>query len=180
MKPVTPEEIRKAVEERRIAWMPHHDCAICGVMVGYVFEAGTVSFESSCDCSRSPLQPRSYDDVAEHFNRQTPEVRAQMWETLLANGINPDVTPMQITAMIAVAAPDALVALVTRLTGGEADPRVVRARIEEAKAEAALERVPTEAAVQRLADAKAALARIVEPEPGPKPLPGFAASRRTR
>lgn len=76
IKRVTPEQIRESVIKNNIDCFPIHDCAICGCTVGYRFfhYPCEVIFDSTCGCSSyQNLNPREWEDVAEHINIQTNE-----------------------------------------------------------------------------------------------------------
>ena len=105
MERVTAEQCRQVVSETEMTFLGHHKCGGCGCLVGYKFaRAGDVlpdddfeslgltgpddtalAFDSSCGCNMlgSP-EPRRWDDLAETFNMQTPEVRERMWERFKA------------------------------------------------------------------------------------------------
>ena len=51
-------------------WLPHHDCSLCGVWVGYPIHGDEVSFRSGCGCSWSPSRPSSYGEIAEWLAMQ--------------------------------------------------------------------------------------------------------------
>lgn len=69
---ITSQEIEAAVKDRDIAFWPLRDCSICGCKIGYHFARGGVFFDSSCGCSTydGGWDPRSYDEIADHINRQ--------------------------------------------------------------------------------------------------------------
>lgn len=51
-------------------WLDHHDCSICGQMVGYVIDGERVYFRSACGCAWSQDQPSSFDDIAQWLAMQ--------------------------------------------------------------------------------------------------------------
>lgn len=68
----TADDFKQAVEDRGITKWPVHDCSICGYPCGYIFQEGLVGYDSGCDCvNYTNIQLRSYEDVAEFYNRQT-------------------------------------------------------------------------------------------------------------
>lgn len=50
------------------------DCSICGVPIGYIFfHDREVYFDGSCGCCCGSPRLSSWEEVAEHYNRQTNE-----------------------------------------------------------------------------------------------------------
>jgi hypothetical protein len=70
---VTGDQVKEAVKKAGITWVDHHDCGLCGVMVGYMICDDAISFRSGCGCSWSPDRPVSWDEAAAHINRQSRE-----------------------------------------------------------------------------------------------------------
>lgn len=54
-------------------WLNHHDCSICGQMVGYVIDGELVYFRSACGCSWSQDHPSSFDDIAQWLAMQSSD-----------------------------------------------------------------------------------------------------------
>lgn len=101
MEKVTAEQCKQVVAENEMTWLGHHRCGCCGSMVGFTFaragdvladahdftESGiagpddtAVAFDPSCGCnSLGGPELRSWDNFAETFNMQTPEIREKMW-----------------------------------------------------------------------------------------------------
>lgn len=68
----TAEEFKQAAQTHNITSWNIRDCSLCGYPLSYYFDGDNVSYDSGCDCiSFSNIQPRSWEDVAEHYNRQT-------------------------------------------------------------------------------------------------------------
>lgn len=67
---VTAEQVKEAVQKAGLTFVPHHDCPLCGHYVGYVINGDAISFQSGCGCSWSPARPTSWQDAADHINRQ--------------------------------------------------------------------------------------------------------------
>ena len=69
----TPEEFKKQVKDHNITFWPHHACSFCKVEVGYEFHNEQAFFNSSCECGMppSPLQPRTWEQIANAYNQQT-------------------------------------------------------------------------------------------------------------
>jgi hypothetical protein len=75
------EDFKAAAAEWSIGKWDHHDCGGCGYMCKYVFarDGGTVWFDPGCDCTWVGWQERSWQEVADHYNRQyTPAVLDRM------------------------------------------------------------------------------------------------------
>lgn len=86
MESVTAEQVRQAVRERGVtAWMLR-DCSICHTPLHYHFLPEYVEFDSNCACVTywAPPQRDGYEAVADLLNRQTPDIRARMWNEMLA------------------------------------------------------------------------------------------------
>lgn len=73
-------EFQAQAATRGIDYWPQRRCSICGYELAYVFCGSHVGFDSGCGCgpTRSRIQPRDWDSVAEQYNRQTnPNVIAE-------------------------------------------------------------------------------------------------------
>lgn len=69
-----PEEFALAAAEGGITRWNIRSCSICGVPLNFLFAPdGTVTFQSGCACLWSDPSPRSWDDVAAHYNMQRAE-----------------------------------------------------------------------------------------------------------
>ena len=78
---VTGEQVKEAVKARGLTWIPHHDCSLCRMEVGYVVQGDDLFFRSGCGCSWSPDRPCSWEEAAEHINRQQ---RSGQWGDVAA------------------------------------------------------------------------------------------------
>lgn len=68
----TGEEFKKQAAAIGLEMWLVRPCSICGSWVGFVFRQGEVCWDGSCSCSTPlGLQPRTWDDVAECYNRQS-------------------------------------------------------------------------------------------------------------
>lgn len=67
---VTAEQVQESVAKNGITRIAHHDCALCRTMVYYTVHEGRLFFNPACGCSWSPSEPRSWQDAADHINRQ--------------------------------------------------------------------------------------------------------------
>lgn len=75
MNQVTPDEVKRAVLAAGITWIDHHDCSICGWMVGYTRVGEQLYFDPRCDCTSFPEypRPRSWQSAADWINMQIRE-----------------------------------------------------------------------------------------------------------
>jgi hypothetical protein len=71
MADVTGNDVRDAAQAAGITSIDHHECSICGYMVGYFVESGDLYFASGCDCSWSPPTYRGWGAAADWINRQS-------------------------------------------------------------------------------------------------------------
>jgi hypothetical protein len=72
MKMITADQVKAAMTEKKIDWVPSHDCALCGTVVGWERHGDHLAYQSSCDCCHwHPPVPRDWQDAADHINRQT-------------------------------------------------------------------------------------------------------------
>ena len=83
MDPVTAEQVRDVIAERQVTEWPLRACARCGEPVAYVFRNGLVFFDPACGCSLKPMELRTWREVTDTLNMQTPEIRARMWREML-------------------------------------------------------------------------------------------------
>ncbi len=87
MDPVTHAQVQQAVETHNITQWALRSCSICQQPLYYVFEDGKVGFAPGCGCTDSGMiYARTYAQVAETFNMQTPEVRQRMWDSFIKSG----------------------------------------------------------------------------------------------
>lgn len=74
----TPEEFIQAAIDRNLTQWPIHNCSMCGYPCSYVMPANNrskVFYDSGCDCvTYTNVQPRSWQDIADHYNSQTNPV----------------------------------------------------------------------------------------------------------
>ena len=87
MEKVTAQKIHEAAAAYGVERWNVRPCSLCGVQTGYEFNGLAVTFDASCGCTDyGNLQPRTYDNVADFFNMQTPEIRADLWAKFIAAG----------------------------------------------------------------------------------------------
>lgn len=71
-------DFARAAAERQIGEWRLRGCSMCGYQIGYVFYEGGVGYDAGCHCSPRGIEPRTWDDVAAHYNRQThPDIIAK-------------------------------------------------------------------------------------------------------
>jgi hypothetical protein len=84
-RPITAEQCKLIVRRNGIDWFAHGRCVGCGSTTGWqFFPTGSdilVAFNRSCNCSGHyhTGDPRTWEDFAQAFNSNAPEVRAEMW-----------------------------------------------------------------------------------------------------
>jgi len=67
------------------SWLDHHDCGVCGAMVGYLINDGRVAFCPGCNCSWSPPEPSSFEAIADWLAMQSSdEIRDRIMAGLKA------------------------------------------------------------------------------------------------
>jgi len=77
------EWVRQQAIANGATWLPNHDCACCGVYVGYVISGEQVFYRSACGCGWSPQQPSSFREIAEWLAMQSAdEIRDRIMERL--------------------------------------------------------------------------------------------------
>lgn len=81
----TADKVQQAIGAHGIRSWVLRLCSMCDAPLVYRFEGEHVTFDSNCDCVRyrSRPQERSHQNVADTINRQTPDMRARMWRSLL-------------------------------------------------------------------------------------------------
>lgn len=97
MNEVTAEQVQKAVNDRGIFSYSPRSCSLCSAPLRYLFSraGNAVAFDSRCGCGGdSQPNPRSFVDVANHFNLQTPEIRAAIWADFLKMGTRTPPAPL--------------------------------------------------------------------------------------
>lgn len=90
---ITGEQVKEAVHKAGLKWVDHHDCEICGEMVGYIICDDAISFRSACGCSWSPDRPTTWDEAAAHINRQSREGKLGDVAAKVAKGFGLDLAP---------------------------------------------------------------------------------------
>lgn len=81
---VTPEQCQEAVNQSGIKTWSTRGCSFCNYPVGYLFQDGKVFFDKGCSCARyfALPEPREWQDVANHINRQNEIVSDRFWAEL--------------------------------------------------------------------------------------------------
>lgn len=71
----SPTDFRIAAETQGITRWPHHDCAICGYTLAFIFRGDRVIFDRGCHCTKGPMEKldSSWEEVADYYNIQTNE-----------------------------------------------------------------------------------------------------------
>lgn len=92
---ITGEQVKAAVLNAGITYIPHHDCGLCGEKVAYQVFDGNLFFCPGCGCSYSPPEPRTWESAAEFINMQNEKGRIELMAKFgfVQNGEN-DATPI--------------------------------------------------------------------------------------
>jgi len=71
----TAQELKEQARKIRLNFWLINVCSLCGYHCGYVIDGDNVYYDSGCDCGfgHEPLQPRSWENLAEQYNRNQPE-----------------------------------------------------------------------------------------------------------
>jgi hypothetical protein len=71
----TVEELKAQKEKHGYIGWNIHECSICHYMCGFVFQkdGDEVAYDNGCRCSMQPMRPSSWEEVAEHYNRNQRE-----------------------------------------------------------------------------------------------------------
>lgn len=90
---ISMDTLRYEVHTRHIERYALRTCSICHAALHSVFDyrglvVANVFYDSSCDCTshHEPLRESNWGELLESFNRQSPPIRAQLWEKFLAGG----------------------------------------------------------------------------------------------
>ena len=76
---MTFDDMKKAVIERGISFLPFHQCSMCGYMCGYIIHEGEVEYDTGCYCVNSTtLRSSHWDEVYRSYAVQNEEVKKQM------------------------------------------------------------------------------------------------------
>jgi hypothetical protein len=82
LRDVTPEEVKKSMEENDITKVSHHDCGICGYETAYHIRDGEVAFDHGCHCTGQELgnySDRDWSSISGWINMQSkPENKRRL------------------------------------------------------------------------------------------------------
>lgn len=86
MRAVTADEVKHAVQDAGITRIQIRDCSMCHYPLSYLISDDEIAYDAGCNCvSYHNIEPRTWDDLARHFNIQKPEIRARMWNELMGS-----------------------------------------------------------------------------------------------
>ena len=76
--------MKTLAELKEMSFIPHHDCSLCGSMVGwYTSDSLKPYFDSSCDCGCSDGHFDTWEDVFKWYNtvfeKETEEAVQEAW-----------------------------------------------------------------------------------------------------
>lgn len=71
----TVDELKQQAKDKNITHYPVRECSICGYTLEYLIRNDQVYYDSGCDCVSHSAGPqlRSWEDLAECYNRNQPE-----------------------------------------------------------------------------------------------------------
>ena len=71
----TAQELKEQAQKIGLRFWLINICSMCGYRCGYVIDGDNVGYDSGCDCGfgHEPLQLRSWEELAEQYNRNQPE-----------------------------------------------------------------------------------------------------------
>lgn len=67
------EEFKQAAKDNGIKEWRIHNCSMCGYPCGYLINGDVVYYDAGCDCVWRPPRESSWEDLADHYNRNQPE-----------------------------------------------------------------------------------------------------------
>lgn len=72
-------DFKNAAIRKEIKRWDIHNCSMCNYACGYVIDNDRVFYDSGCDCTYrgQNLSPRSFEDIADHYNMQSNETVIQ-------------------------------------------------------------------------------------------------------
>lgn len=83
--------MKKLVELKQMNFIPHHDCACCGEMVGWHANEPNPWFDSSCDCGSGGGHYDTWENVFKWYNtvleKESDESVQSAWEKEFAGGV---------------------------------------------------------------------------------------------
>ena len=62
-------DFREAVRRHKLETFEVRHCSICGTPVKFLFKDNHIFFDGSCSCAKGIPQERSWDELAEMYNR---------------------------------------------------------------------------------------------------------------
>lgn len=86
---ITVEMIQEAVRHHGIFTWKFRQCSLCSSPLIYrIHEGSYCSLDTNCNCvgGFSPWIRKSFEDLADVFNNQTPEGRTVLWADFLKAG----------------------------------------------------------------------------------------------
>lgn len=76
--------MKTLAELKKMTFVPHHDCACCGQMVGWYVDGPTPYFDPSCDCGCSQGHYGTWEDVFKWYNsvfeKESDQAVNEEWE----------------------------------------------------------------------------------------------------
>lgn len=77
---ISAEQAKKQIQAGGQTFLPHHDCSLCGVTVGYVIRGDDVYYRSACGCSSADgFHESNWGEIADDVNmQQTDDIAAKV------------------------------------------------------------------------------------------------------
>lgn len=76
--------MKTLAELQKMSFIPHHDCACCGAMVGWYPNGRRPYFDPSCDCGCSQGHSDTWEDVFKWYNKvfekESEEAVLEAWQ----------------------------------------------------------------------------------------------------
>lgn len=60
--------MKTLAELKKMTFIPHHNCAICGIMIGWYVDETKPFFDPSCDCGSGAGQYDTWESAFKWYN----------------------------------------------------------------------------------------------------------------
>lgn len=79
----TSEELKEQAKKIGLKKWKVHECSMCGYPCGYIIESERISYDPGCYCSGGYVEERTWQDLADQYNRNQPERNKQINQSYL-------------------------------------------------------------------------------------------------
>jgi hypothetical protein len=76
----TIKDFQRQAREKNIERWDIHSCSICGYNCGYIIRGDVVTYDSGCRCIWMGEHDSSWEELSDHYNRNTPEINPEIKE----------------------------------------------------------------------------------------------------